>query len=880
MSMSESESLSDFDSQEEVEAISQEKCSYCSMTHQPSLVRCDGCHRWFCNETQGTLGSHIITHLVKSKHKAISLSTSSPIGDSEIACCQCQCTNVFQLGFVPSRVDRKVILLCRESCLHSFTRSEEWDIEKWRPLIEERKLIDWLAEEAPEGCPGMRQVTYRRVEGLEAAWRQCIDDSEPEEVIEPVHQEKLEPVPLAFSSPAHHRSIFSALLAREAEHDRLSKEALCMGGMAVRWEKLPSGRTRCLFQLSRELGDSIRLVPGDELELDAPEEGMLVTGNVSHITSTEDVVLEIPAGADVPSEPPSVCNISFVWKETSFKRMDKALVRFSRRQGGKASSPLTPVLRRLLLGSAADMRGEMEQLSKGHWRRDGEAHAKLSVIKRFEVPGLPRLNLSQRSAVKAALMRPLALIQGPPGTGKTVVSTAIVYHLVNANVSPVLVAAPSNVAADQLADKLHRARLRVVRLVAHSRESLPSPVESLALHKLVEMDPNPDARTLRDLRRRREDGGLTEKEHWRLNVIRSRLERSILKKAQVVVSTCISAGDQRLDSLRFSSVLVDEATQSAEPEVLIPLTLGAEHIVLVGDHMQLGPVIMCKPAANAGLNQSLFQRLVKLGLPPVRLEVQYRMHPALSRFPSDAFYSGQLQNGVSAAERRLAVPFPWAGDVDRPIMFIHCGGFEEISSSGTSYLNRAEAAMVCDVLGTFVEGGLNATQVGVITPYEGQRAFVVSHMQRSGKLTPTQLEAVEVASVDSFQGREKDIIVLSCVRANKTTGIGFLSDPRRLNVALTRAKYGIVLVGNASVLSRHPRWSPLLAMLAAQGKVVEGPLNDLRPITLKLSVCAPRDEEGAPRDEEEESLEDLEGLLNGGLEMLGDPLSQSDEAGF
>lgn len=135
-------------------------------------------------------------------------------------------------------------------------------------------------------------------------------------------------------------------------------------------------------------------------------------------------------------------------------------------------------------------------------------------------------------------------------------------------------------------------------------------------------------------------------------------------------------------------MLIDESTQATEPECLIPLVLGAKQVVLIGDHCQLGPVIMCKQAANAGLTQSLFERLVLLNIKPTRLQVQYRMHPCLSEFPSNTFYEGTLQNGVTINERLYkGIDFPWPIS-DKPMFFYNCIGQEEISASGTSYINR------------------------------------------------------------------------------------------------------------------------------------------------------------------------------------------------
>ena len=231
---------------------------------------------------------------------------------------------------------------------------------------------------------------------------------------------------------------------------------------------------------------------------------------------------------------------------------------------------------------------------------------------------------------------------------------------------------------------------------------------------------------------------------------------------------------------RFHHVLIDEATQATEPECLIAVAKGAKQVVMIGDHCQLGPVIMCKKAAAAGLGRSLFERCILLGHEPVRLQVQYRMHPSLSLFPSNTFYDGYLQNGVTDEERfdpRLASLWP---QPHVPTFFYSSIGTEEMSSSGTSFLNRTEANNVEKIVSFMLKAGIQATQIGVITPYEGQRSFLVQHLQKMQR--KSVVEELEIASVDSFQGREKDYIILSCVRSNEHQGIGFLHEPRRLNV--------------------------------------------------------------------------------------------------
>ncbi|UKZ73086.1 hypothetical protein TrVFT333_000727 [Trichoderma virens FT-333] len=390
----------------------------------------------------------------------------------------------------------------------------------------------------------------------------------------------------------------------------------------------------------------------------------------------------------------------------------------------------------------------------------------------------------------------LSVSSKAPGTGKTVTSATIIYHLAKMSGSQVLVCAPSNVAVDQLCERVHRTGLKVVRLTAKSREDVESSVSFLALHEQVRMsEHNSELVKLSQLKV--EVGELSSQDEKKLRQLTKAAEREILSNADVICCTC--------------------------------------QVVLVGDHKQLGPVIMNKKAAKAGLNRSLFERLINLKINPIPLKTQYRMHPCLSEFPSNMFYDGTLQNGITHEQRvRKDVDFPWPV-TEMPMMFWSNIGHEEISTSGTSYLNRTEASNVEKTVTRFFKAGVKPSEIGVITPYEGQRSYIVSTMQNSGTYKKELYKDVEVASVDAFQGREKDFIVLSCVRSNDNQGIGFLSDPRRLNVALTRAKYGLVILGNPKVLSKHELWHNLLAHFKDRKCFVEGPLTNLQACLLQFS---------------------------------------------
>ncbi|EZG43855.1 putative regulator of nonsense transcripts protein 1 [Gregarina niphandrodes] len=642
-----------------------------------------------------------------------------------------------------------------------------------------------------------------------------------DDVDKPGIDDNLPKVKLWYSNVGEYCDTFSKLVQAEADYDKTVKESQRQENVAVQWDVGLNDKQLAFFVFAKEDNES-RVVVGDELRL--KKDNWSCTGQVVRLTQTEQVCLELKVPSSSAQHPwdTGICTgftVEFVWKRTSFDRMLSAL---------KALKHLDDdnYLCQKLLGKEVD---------------DKVIRSPLPV--NFTAPNLASLNPSQVAAVKKALQSPLCLIQGPPGTGKTVTSATIVYHLVQGNKREnskrkVLVVAPSNVAVDQLAEKIHRTGVSVVRVSAKSRETISSNVEFLCLHNQVsqfKLPGDPQSECLQVLLKLKEEiGELSKEDEKKLDHIKRQIESDILRSAEVICATCVAAGDHRLKEFQISHVLLDEATQATEPECLIPIAKNVSQVVLVGDHCQLGPVIMCKKAAKAGLSLSLFERVIMLGNRPMRLEVQYRMHPCLSEFPSMKFYDGALQNGVTLRDRQYrGLDFPWPNP-SKPMFFYNCTGYEEISASGTSYLNRSEAAVIEKFVTTLLRSGLRSDQIGVITPYDGQRAYISTLFSKQPNLGANAYSDIEIASVDAFQGREKDFILLTCVRNNRNLGIGFLQDPRRLNVALTRAKYGLVICGNARVLSRqfyrqqHRIWAKLLQHFQKNDLIVEGPLNNMR----------------------------------------------------
>ena len=386
------------------------------------------------------------------------------------------------------------------------------------------------------------------------------------------------------------------------------------------------------------------------------------------------------------------------------------------------------------------------------------------------------------------MTRTVTLIQGPPGAGKTKTAVALAAAWVRNGVAdlPILVCGDSNTAVDNLADGLNQMGIRVARVAKATavRESLQGLV--------CDMGGRDAAAAKRQL-----------------------------SAADAVLVTCAGAGSSVFEKERFSHVLIDEAGQATEPMTLIPITRGCRQLVLVGDHHQLPPTVVSKRAEEEGLANSLFGRLADAGCKTFLLDTQYRMHPAIADFPASKFYHGGLKSDVNLHSGTRPIPpgFAWPRPM-WPVCFMAVkNGYE--GESGNSYNNDAEAQAVRKILREILShrgGGLeplNPIDCCVITPYSGQVSLIQSYLGEN-----SALREVEVNSVDGFQGREKELVVVSAVRANESGECGFLSDWRRLNVTLTRARRGVIVVGNPQTLRYEKQcWAPWLEWAESNGLV-------------------------------------------------------------
>ncbi len=436
------------------------------------------------------------------------------------------------------------------------------------------------------------------------------------------------------------------------------------------------------------------------------------------------------------------------------------------------------------------------------------------------VTAIPRgeLNEAQNRALDVIAARPaIFLLHGPPGTGKTTVLSYAIAEAVRRD-ERVLCCTPSNQALDNLAHALLARGVDVLRLGHPSRID-----PELHAHTLEgKLEAHPQRAVVDDLHRQarklfreasqkklqgraldaREQAFALRREAQQLmseaRAIEKRALGHVLDSVPVVLATLTGLREDVLEDRSFALGVIDEATQSVVPAIY-PLLARSERLVLAGDHRQLGPTVLSAEADADGMGRSTFERLMESKTPPpsMMLEVQYRMHEDIMRYPSRALYGGKLQAHESVSRRGLE-GWPAVQLVDTAGR----GFEEEREAEGASLFNTGEAELALELARRIISHGVSAEGIGLLSPYDAQ----VQRMRAAAEASE-DLAELEVNTIDGFQGREKEVIIVSLVRSNERRDIGFLSELRRLNVALTRAKRALVVIGDSATITAHEFYS-------------------------------------------------------------------------
>jgi superfamily I DNA and/or RNA helicase len=448
-----------------------------------------------------------------------------------------------------------------------------------------------------------------------------------------------------------------------------------------------------------------------------------------------------------------------------------------------------------------------------------------------------QLNPAQNQALANCLAQEeLAIVHGPPGTGKTTTVVEVVKHLV-ATGQKILVTAPSNNAVDLLVEKLAERDIRVLRVGNPARINEVIQTHSLG-HRVTQ---HPDYGLIKKLKQQsaqyrnmaskyRRQYGPEERqqrkalfdEAWKLQKDAQQIEdyiiESMVSDAQVIATTLVGCTHPAIAHLRFPVCVVDEAAQALAPATWIPM-VRADKTILAGDHCQLPPTVKSLQAQQQGLAHSLFEHLMDTQDISVMLETQYRMNLGIMGFPSTYFYHNRLEAHSMVAHRKLEAEGPEFEFIDTAGCSFDEDGGETGQGNTGSLSNHHEADLVWKHLYMLAESltaqgiGLNRYSCAIISPYKAQ---VNKLMEWLGEF-PFPKDRLAINTIDGFQGQERDIVYISLVRSNGRNEIGFLKDYRRMNVAMTRARRKLVVVGDSATLAKDPFYAKMITHVEELG---------------------------------------------------------------
>lgn len=781
--------------------MSQPKCQYCGCEVPQCLAQCASTGLYFCNGKGDTLQSHLVHYLRSCHLDRIKLPESNPFSSIPLKCYVCGSENVFRLGFIHS-ANQQIYLACRSPCqFHESLISRGVDNSTFQPLISNGDIIhDIIPPPNPDQytkIPMSKAIQISQSVKRTLAGQEAQDDDKVDGLTRAKN---------IYRDSSQFCKIMNAFVEIEHKENEALEHAQRFSGIKPVWKD----QQHCVIHAPPGLYRNVGL--GSSVKLTQDE----ITEVAKVVVRNKNMSIEIKFSE--PSkffESPNPLTIFIVFNSLVYDRQKAALAAFDTDR-----KPMDNFIADCILG-----------------KPDGFAERNKIKGSNPTIPELPpqyfkKLNQSQEAAIKFCLSHRFTLIQGPPGTGKTTTIAALALSFVKNGVSPVLVCCQSNVATDFATLRVAQTGVKVARILSSNREEVAGDV---------------DQYTTKNLARAKFGEEFTKVEHSKDEADRksiTRMESEVVRQSEVVCTTCMSAGGARLARIKFQAVIFDESGQCLDPDLLIPLVHGARQCVLVGDHKQLGPVVVSRKAAKARYDLPLMQRLIINGIHPLVLRMQYRMHPGLSAFPSEAFYNGMLQNGVTAEHRTWPNQFMTWPNPNLPLLFWNIQSKEEFYESGLSYVNRHEVGAVAVLLEAMYTAGIKASDIGVITPYAGQQVYMIETLPNiCAKIKDKAFfDEIEIASVDAFQGREKNFIILSNVRANDQHDLGFVKDLHRLCVSLTRARYGLIVIGCADTFAENKMWCKYIQHCKDNNVFVDGTINNFKPSNFSPLVDINKDE--------------------------------------
>lgn len=545
-----------------------------------------------------------------------------------------------------------------------------------------------------------------------------------------------------------------------------------------------AGRPVCFFTIKNDMGTAGAKATkgGSKLQY------LSFTATVSYAEQDRMVVALPDSGRIVDLQRQDALGVQLFFDETSYRLMFEALDRVIRARSGRLAD-----LRDIFYTKAPASRYT------------------------FDAMRFPWLNASQEKAVNEVLWaKDVAVVHGPPGTGKTTTLVEAIFETLRRE-SQVLVCAQSNMAVDWISEKLVDRGINVLRIGNPTRVN--DKMLSFTYERRFEAHPDyPQLwsirKAIRELRQQRKH---VDSWHQKMDRLKSRatelelrIRSSLFGEARVIASTLTGAANRVLEGEKYSTLFIDEAAQALEAACWIAIRK-AGRVILAGDHCQLPPTVKSIMALKGGLGKTLMERIVENKPETVTLlKMQYRMNEQIMKFSSEWFYHGMVESAPTVSHRGIL-------DYDTPMMWIdtaECDGKEEFVGENFGRINRAEAELTLQTLQQYLEkiGKQRILEesidVGIISPYRAQVQLLRKELRKREFFRPYR-HLLTVNTVDGFQGQERDIILISLVRSNDGGDIGFLRDLRRMNVAITRARMKLIILGSSETMTSHPFYKKL-----------------------------------------------------------------------
>lgn len=545
-----------------------------------------------------------------------------------------------------------------------------------------------------------------------------------------------------------------------------------------------AGRPVCFFTIKNDMGTAGAKATkgGSKLQY------LSFTATVSYAEQDRMVVALPDSGRIVDLQRQDALGVQLFFDETSYRLMFEALDRVIRARSGRLAD-----LRDIFYTKAPASRYT------------------------FDAMRFPWLNASQEKAVNEVLWaKDVAVVHGPPGTGKTTTLVEAIFETLRRE-SQVLVCAQSNMAVDWISEKLVDRGINVLRIGNPTRVN--DKMLSFTYERRFEAHPDyPQLwsirKAIRELRQQRKHA---DSWHQKMDRLKSRatelelrIRSSLFGEARVIASTLTGAANRVLEGEKYSTLFIDEAAQALEAACWIAIRK-AGRVILAGDHCQLPPTVKSIMALKRGLGKTLMERIVENKPETVTLlKMQYRMNEQIMKFSSEWFYHGMVESAPTVSHRGIL-------DYDTPMMWIdtaECDGKEEFVGENFGRINRAEAELTLQTLQQYLEkiGKQRILEesidVGIISPYRAQVQLLRKELRKREFFRPYR-HLLTVNTVDGFQGQERDIILISLVRSNDGGDIGFLRDLRRMNVAITRARMKLIILGSSETMTSHPFYKKL-----------------------------------------------------------------------